>query len=198
MTLQQFNYFLFDVLNVSPESSTGLTRFAFFIAHDLFYFVICLFFIGWFLVSKNTKETMLRIFFVTILAFATSQLISHFIYSPRPFAIPMGMTLLEHKANGSFPSDHMLFFSSIAFGFLFSRYFKLAAIFFVFALSVAWSRIYLGVHFPLDMIGAFYLAFIINFLGVYVWKKIGTQIFVFIHSLYQRIFKHWIHRGWIR
>ncbi len=35
---------------------------------------------------------------------------------------------------------------------------------------VAWSRVYLGVHFPLDMLGAFLLAFALNFFGLKLWN----------------------------
>ncbi|MCG2607262.1 phosphatase PAP2 family protein [Acinetobacter sp. SM34] len=35
---------------------------------------------------------------------------------------------------------------------------------------VAWSRIYVGVHFPIDMLGAFILSWAVNLAGLKLWN----------------------------
>ena len=49
--------------------------------------------------------------------------------------------------------------------FVLSRYYTIAAFFALLSVLVAWARIYLGVHFPFDMIGALILSFFVALSG---------------------------------
>ncbi len=75
-------------------------------------------------------------------------------FHPRPFMIPLGHTWISHPADNSFPSDHGTVMFSAAFALLSLRLRAPGLLMLLAALPVAWSRIYLGVHFPLDMVGA--------------------------------------------
>ena len=198
MTLSELNLSLFSWINASPEATNTSIHFAIFIANDLLYCMILLFAWFWLRGNYDTKKQILKAFIFTSIAILISQCISHVYYHPRPFVMEVGRTLIYHAPNGSFPSDHMLIFSSIAFSYLFSAQRKLGVFLLVMAWLVAWSRVYLGVHFPLDMLGAFLLAFALNFFGLKLWNLYKDKIMQWALTLHFYLFKPLIQKGYIK
>ena len=198
MTLSELNLSLFSWINASPEASNTSIHFAIFIANDLLYCMILLFAWFWLRGNYDTKKQILKAFIFTSIAILISQCISHVYYHPRPFVMEVGRTLIYHAPNGSFPSDHMLIFSSIAFSYLFSAQRKLGIFLLVMAWLVAWSRVYLGVHFPLDMLGAFLLAFALNFFGLTLWNLYKDKIMQRALTIHFYLFKPLIQKGYIK
>ncbi len=198
MTLSELNLSLFSWINASPEASNTSIHFAIFIANDLLYCMILLFAWFWLRGNYDTKKQILKAFIFTSIAILISQCISHVYYHPRPFVMEIGRTLIYHAPNGSFPSDHMLIFSSIAFSYLFSAQRKLGIFLLVMAWLVAWSRVYLGVHFPLDMLGAFLLAFALNFFGLKLWNLYKDKIMQWALTIHFYLFKPLIQKGYIK
>lgn len=198
MTLSELNLSLFSWINASPEASNTSINFAIFIANNLLYCMILLFAWFWLRGSYDTKKQILKAFIFTSIAILISQCISHVYYHPRPFVMEVGRTLIYHAPNGSFPSDHMLIFSSIAFSYLFSAQRKLGIFLLVMAWLVAWSRVYLGVHFPLDMLGAFILAFALNFFGLKLWNLYKDKIMQWALTIHFYLFKPLIQKGYIK
>lgn len=198
MTLSELNLSLFSWINASPEASNTSIHFAIFIANDLLYCMILLFAWFWLRGNYDTKKQILKAFIFTSIAILISQCISHVYYHPRPFVMEVGRTLIYHAPNGSFPSDHMLIFSSIAFSYLFSAQRKLGIFLLIMAWLVAWSRVYLGVHFPLDMLGAFLLAFALNFFGLKLWNLYKEKIMQSALTLHFYLFKPLIQKGYIK
>ncbi|MDN5644299.1 MAG: phosphatase PAP2 family protein [Acinetobacter sp.] len=198
MTLSELNLSLFSWINASPEASNTSIHFAIFIANDLLYCMILLFAWFWLRGNYDTKKQILKAFIFTSIAILISQCISHVYYHPRPFVMEVGRTLIYHAPNGSFPSDHMLIFSSIAFSYLFSAQRKLGIFLLIMAWLVAWSRVYLGVHFPLDMLGAFLLAFALNFFGLKLWNLYKDKIMQWVLTIHFYLFKPLIQKGYIK
>lgn len=198
MTLSELNLSLFSWINASPEASNTSIHFSIFIANDLLYCMILLFAWFWLRGNYDTKKQILKAFIFTSIAILISQCISHVYYHPRPFVMEVGRTLIYHAPNGSFPSDHMLIFSSIAFSYLFSAQRKLGIFLLVIAWLVAWSRVYLGVHFPLDMLGAFLLAFALNFFGLKLWNLYKDKIMQWALTIHFYLFKPLIQKGYIK
>lgn len=198
MTLSELNLSLFSWINASPEASNTSIHFAIFIANDLLYCMILLFAWFWLRGNYDTKKQILKAFIFTSIAILISQCISHVYYHPRPFVMEVGRTLIYHAPNGSFPSDHMLIFSTIAFSYLFSAQRKLGGFLLIMAWLVAWSRVYLGVHFPLDMLGAFLLAFALNFFGLKLWNLYKEKIMQWALTLHFYLFKPLIQKGYIK
>ena len=198
MTLSELNLSLFSWINASPEATNTSIHFAIFIANDLLYCMILLFAWFWLRGNYDTKKQILKAFIFTSIAILISQCISHVYYHPRPFVMEVGRTLIYHAPNGSFPSDHMLIFSSIAFSYLFSTQRKLGIFLLVMAWLVAWSRVYLGVHFPLDMLGAFLLAFALNFFGLKLWNLYKEKIMQWALTIHFYLFKPLIQKGYIK
>ena len=74
-------------------------------------------------------------------------------YEPRPFMAGIGHTWLAHAPDNGFPSDHATLGWSLGLGLALtgaSRGWGTAAC--LAALIAGWSRVYLGVHFPLDVL----------------------------------------------
>ena len=198
MTLSELNLSLFSWINASPEASNTSIHFAIFIANDLLYCMILLFAWFWLRGNYDTKKQILKAFIFTSIAILISQCISHVYYHPRTFVMEVGRTLIYHAPNGSFPSDHMLIFSTIAFSYLFSAQRKLGGFLLIMAWLVAWSRVYLGVHFPLDMLGAFLLAFALNFFGLTLWNLYKDKIMQWVLTIHFYLFKPLIQKGYIK
>ena len=198
MTLSELNLSLFSWINASPEASNTSIHFAIFIANDLLYCMILLFAWFWLRGNYDTKKQILKAFIFTSIAILISQCISHVYYHPRPFVMEVGRTLIYHAPNGSFPSDHMLIFSTIAFSYLFSAQRKLGGFLLIMAWLGAWSRVYLGVHFPLDMLGAFLLAFALNFFGLTLWNLYKDKIMQWVLTIHFYLFKPLIQKGYIK
>lgn len=104
----------------------------------------------------------------TFLIWGFSQIINYFYYSLRPFLVLDDINLLfTHGDSDSFPSGHATFFFSLA---LMSYYYNprwLANLLLVGAITVSIARVTAGVHWPVDILGAFILAAV----GVLVIRK---------------------------
>lgn len=198
MSLENLNIALFNILNAPDHASSFMVNYAIFIANDLLYLMIFAFAVMWFRGNEQVKKQILKAFIFTCITLSISQLISHIFYSPRPFVMDLGITLIQHKPTGSFPSNHMTIFSSIAFAYYFSAQRELGKLLILVAWLVAWSRVYVGVHFPIDMLGAFLLALFVNISGLAVWHKYKDFILNLVLAIYYRIFKPLINKGYIK
>lgn len=164
MFLSTVNHRVFLWINASATPAPFLLKMAIFISHDLIgiYLLLCtvLLIKG----NSNYKKAYLHSLLLVLIGVCIAAMIDHFYYHARPFALGLGHLLIAHKATNSFPSHHMLTISILAFSFLYQGCQKLGAIAILIAALVGWSRIYLGVHFPLDIVGAMILAFVlVNF-----------------------------------
>lgn len=198
MDFTELNLHLFEWFNASNHAHEMTIRFAIFIANDLFYIMLLFFGFYWLRGNFAIKKQIVKAFIFTTVALLISQIISHSVYHPRPFVMEVGRTLIYHSPNGSFPSDHMLIFSTIAFSYFFSEKRNLGIILILLAWLVAWSRVYLGVHFPLDMLGAFSLAFILNFFGLALWNRFKITIIEFVLKIHHAVFKPFIKKGYVK
>lgn len=77
-----------------------------------------------------------------------------FFYESRPFVAFQFPPLITEKLDASFPSRHATIASVMAFVFTYFKS-KWSALLLLAALFVGISRVYVGVHYPLDIIGGF-------------------------------------------
>ena len=172
MSLDMLNIKLFELLNASANPNPILVKFAIFISHDF----VTILAIGLIALAclkpKRFKTLAIKAAVFTGTTSLIAAIIDKLYYHPRPFVLDLGHTLIHHGATNSFPSHHMLAMSSMALAFLlFSREKLVGGICVALAWLVGWSRVYLGVHFPLDVMGAFLIALFINILGNIILYK---------------------------
>ena len=110
----------------------------------------------WFTSEKNEA---LYSGYTTTLGVILNQIIGIFYFHPRPFMDNLGVALLSHKPENSFPSDHTTFSLSIALMLLtFKSTRILGIIVSVFSLWCGVARVYCGVHYPFDILGSIVVA----------------------------------------
>lgn len=198
MSIDRLNLYFFNILNAPDQASSFMTHYAIFIAHDLIYVMLLIFAVLWLRGNYQIKKQILKAFIFTCITLSISEMASAFFNTPRPFVMDVGRTLIEHSATGSFPSNHMAIFSSIAFAYYFSEQRQVGKFLIILAWLVAWSRIYVGVHFPVDMIGAFLLAFAVNASGQSLWNKYKEQLMAWVMAVYQKLLHPLIEKGLIK
>ncbi len=71
---------------------------------------------------------------------------------PRPAALGLGTQWVPHGMGSGFPSMHTAGAFAAAASLLFGRRTWPVAVAFCVAAAIGWSRIYLGVHFPSDVL----------------------------------------------
>lgn len=85
-----------------------------------------------------------------------NQILGALWYEPRPFMIGLGHSLVHHVADNSFPSDHGTVLWALGFGLILTGASSVSGVLMVtVGFLVAWARIYLGIHFPIDMATSF-------------------------------------------
>jgi len=95
------------------------------------------------------------------IAIALNQLIIHAVDEPRPFASLPNVLLLVHHANDpGFPSDHSVMAGAVAAGLFFVRK-ALGWITAAAAVLIAFARVYVGVHFPQDVLAGLALGVVV-------------------------------------
>ena len=86
-------------------------------------------------------------------------LIGYLWYRPRPFVAGIGHAWIAHAPTSSFPSDHLTAQWAIAGMLVLDRRTRRWGLGLVLlGLPMAWARIYLGLHYPNDMLGALVVA----------------------------------------
>lgn len=80
------------------------------------------------------------------------QWLRHGVNAPRPAQLGLGVQWIAHAARAGFPSMHAACAAALAASLTLSGGRWWAAVAWVMALAMAWSRVSLGVHFPSDVL----------------------------------------------
>ena len=133
------------------------------------------------------KNESLYAFYTSIIGLTANFIIGFFHYHPRPFAVGLGRQLISHANDSSFPSDHATLAFSLAFSFIIYNNKKLLGVIcLIFAFFIGFARIYVGVHFPFDILGSFIVSLFSTGI-IYLFRKplmevnnflIGIQIWL--------------------
>jgi len=96
-------------------------------------------------------------------------------YQPRPFLTPGVQAWVHHAATSSFPSDHLTIYWCISGVLLGHRKTRVVGVgVALFGLTMAWARVYLGVHYPSDMLGAALVAALFSGAAVLIGRQCAS------------------------
>ena len=124
----------------------------------------------WFAVDKKLAQ---QVFFVTATSLSVNGIIKNFAKVPRPFTKGISCVRLDTATGYAFPSGHTQGFAtwSSFFAVKFKRTW-LSILVGVLIVAVAISRLYLGAHYPSDVIVGIALGVGIAILGNYLFEKV--------------------------
>lgn len=153
------NSHLFELLNAGPGLAPGRLLLAVLLAKWLIFAVPLGLAWGWMRGAAAERSELLELLASVVIALLLAQVVAWLWPQPRPLAMHLGTQYLDHADDPGLPSDHVTVFWSLALSALLTRRFAhwgfpLLAI----GLAVGWSRVFLGVHFPYDVIAAFPVA----------------------------------------
>jgi membrane-associated phospholipid phosphatase len=111
--------------------------------------------LGWWVARGKDAATMARALLAgvsVLVAVALNQPIVHAVDETRPYnALPNVLVLVHRSVDASFPSDHATMAGAVAAGLLLVSW-RLGAVALVAALLMAATRVYVGAHYPVDVL----------------------------------------------
>ncbi|WP_223592145.1 undecaprenyl-diphosphatase [Neobacillus bataviensis] len=170
-----FDYEAFQFINHLAVSERVLNPFMMFLAEKAEY----LFFAGiifyWFFPRNRTQNRRMvaEAIVAACVALGMNVLIGHFFYRDRPFVSHHVNWLIPHVKNASFPSDHATASFVIATAVWIWRK-RDGWLWLILSSGIALSRVWTGVHYPLDVTGG---------------MIIGASTAFAVHNLLRRIKK---------
>lgn len=197
-TMEQLNFTLFSLLN-GPATPAPFALCAALLFGE---WMIWLLPVAAVLVWLRTDEAMrgrLLAATVTVLAgLCLNQLIGLGWQHPRPFMLHLGHTFIAHVADSSFPSDHLTVIWCAACSLLMQRPTRAAGtVIAALGVAAAWGRIYLGVHFPLDMLGAALVAICSTATVSHLPERAIAATLRCTTRLHRAVFAPFIAHGWV-
>ncbi len=185
--MDNLDHAIFLVLNASAEPPPGLVWFAIACAKYLFVLVPLHLALVWFGGTRSMRFVALSGVIAMAGALVLSGLVGAIVPTPRPSLIGIGHTLLDHRASAAFPSNHAIvcFTWSVTLA-IFGRR-SLACGIAAIGILVAWSRIYLGVHFPIDMVGAAAISAAVAVAAATIMARFGSILLDLCDSMQERL-----------
>lgn len=197
--MENLNHALFLWLNAPEHPSTLLLAVATIFAEYAIWVLPAIIGYGWLRRSEHARKVLLEATASGLAGLLINQIIGLVSQHPRPFMIGLGHTLIPHAADSSFPSDHLTLLWAVAFSLLMHSSSRVAGMALtLLGLPVAWARIYLGVHFPLDMLGAALVGVLstwLAFRGVRLYLPTTYRLSLSVHRI---LFRKLIQIGWVR
>lgn len=197
--MEGLNRALFLWLNAPDNPSPSSISIALFFAEYFIWLIPATIAMAWLRGGERTRKALIEATVAALLGLCISQLIGLAWMHPRPFMIGLGHTFVAHAADASFPSDHLTLWWSVACALLLPGNFPRAgAALALLGLPVAWARIYLGVHFPFDMLGAAAVSLLsvgLTRRALYPYLPLIYRMAISVHGL---LFGKFIALGWVR
>jgi undecaprenyl-diphosphatase len=178
------NYSIFQFLNHLADHYDWVDDLMVVFAQDIVWIMLAVMACLWF----TGKESNQKLAFYSLLSASVALLIAILIISPevnhsRPFVEHQVNQLIPHAADGSFPSDHATMAFSIAFSVLLVKR-RLGVIMLALAVLTGIARVYVGVHYPGDIVGSMVLSLLVSVIVYTLRRRLEALPLFFIQ--YQR------------
>jgi undecaprenyl-diphosphatase len=180
------NMELFRLINGLANKNTVLDKIMIFFSKDVQYIfmatIAVVFILGVIKKKEEYRKVSVNTFIITVINLILSFIIGSVYYVDRPFVHNKVNLLIPHVKDASFPSDHATGTMSIAVGL--GKYNRiLGTIMTILSIVVGFSRVYVGNHYPSDVIGAYIMVFITNYFYNLVLKSKIEKLYTKVEKL---------------
>jgi undecaprenyl-diphosphatase len=186
--LNDLNRELFLALNGSPTSPRIAVAVAIFAAKYLIVLVPLHLVLIWLGGDRKMRFVAVTAFLALLIAIGINQAIGYVAFTPRPFVVGLGTQLIEHRESSSLPSNHATIFFTYAAVLLLLSKRALGLAFGLLGLLVAWSRIYLGIHYPIDMGAAALTSLVAALAATWLMARFGPPLLSRLEAIDARLF----------
>ena len=148
------NYFdvsLFALVNAGEGTPAWQIHLAALVSNFLPAFMVLLLAVLALLEPQRRRTLWVALLSLSV-AWVLVHLIRHWMPMPRPAALDLGTQWLSQGVRSGFPSMHASGAFAVAAALLLERRDRWAFLFLLAAASIAWSRVFLGLHFPTDVL----------------------------------------------
>jgi len=148
------DYNLFKYINNFAGKWIYLDSLAIFCAEYLVYFLVAGAILLFFFIKKQerTRYLILAGMSVILSRLVLTELIRLIWYRSRPFLVYPVHLFIEHSTESSFPSGHTTFLFALATVIYFFNK-KSGIAFFILSFLVGLGRVFVGIHYPFDILG---------------------------------------------
>lgn len=166
------DYSLFTYINNLAGKWVCLDSIAIFFAEYFVYFLVVGAGLFFFLVKRKERIRYLFLAGVSVVLsrLIITELIRFIWHRSRPFVDHQVNQLIEHSTSGSFPSGHIAFLFALGVAIYFFNK-KIGWIFFGLSFLVGLARIFVGIHYPLDIIGGIVVGILGAIIIKFLFKK---------------------------
>ncbi len=158
-------------------------------AHLYATYGVALFGLLWVIVWWRARSTGPRVMaavlltpVATVLAFGLQQLVVLAVHEPRPYAVhPDILVLIGRTTDSSFPSDHACVSAAMAIGLLLTHR-MIGSLAVVAAIGMAVTRVYVGAHWPGDVVAGLLLGGAVAWVALRVFRGPATRVVEWLMS----------------
>lgn len=158
-------YAMYNLSTIPVVASSAI-----FLSYLFTYLLIFLLIIWAIFVSQKKMFNFSLLFLSGISAWLVANILKITMKVNRPF-VDLGIIPLRLEDGFSFPSQHMAVFTALSVAlFLINK--KVGFVFLIIAILIGLSRIVVGVHYPLDILGGLFVGALVGFIFIKIFKKI--------------------------
>ncbi len=187
------NRALFLAINAPADLAGVSLSFAMMASNYLVFLLAALLLWTWIRRRPFERRWLLTVAIAALLALSLNTLIGMLAPHPRPFMVPIGHTFIPHDPEASFPSDHATLMWTFAWGlYWLPALRRIGYVAIVLAAFTSWGRVFLGVHFPFDMVGSMVVA-VISLMLVRPWQPwIDARLSPLAERVHVSMFGKWL------
>lgn len=168
--IENWNHTLFGLLRGMPDMPASLVAAGVWLAELPVYIAVLLMLV--YVLRSKDYRCLGALAVALSCAGVFKFVLSRYAYHARPFEAGFGSSLIQHAADSSFPSSHVTFVLVLAVICATRGQWRLTGFIALLGLVMAWARVFVGVHWPFDMLGALVVAIACGLIGTAVMNAL--------------------------